>query len=91
MDSLIVTEQADVDNGGAVKKICTVEGFEHHPPRYDENMANAILIAAAPDMYNMLLEVVDGLEDKSTLSMWEQSVKHSAQQLLDRITNQKPQ
>ena len=50
---------------------------------------NAKLIIESPEMFNLLSEVVHGLDDKDKLTLWEQSVKHSAEQILNRITNQK--
>lgn len=58
---------------------------------YTQCFYNALLVAEAPAMFDLLTEIVDGLEDKGKLSVWELSLKTTAQQILDRITNQKPQ
>lgn len=50
---------------------------------------NATLMSQSPDMLKFIMEIYDGLCDKSKLSVWEQSVKLQAETILKHVCNTK--
>ena len=51
---LVEDEQNDTQ-----KQVCHVKCFDHHAANYEESLANAKLIAAAPMMFEALLHVAE--------------------------------
>lgn len=73
--------------GDKGNRVCMVNHLEDSNP---DHTANAAAIAEVPNMLELLADIVHGLNDRSKLSLWDQSVKQAAEEILHRIENQNP-
>lgn len=71
-----------IGDGG--NRVCMINHLEGANPYHE---ANTKLIAEAPNMFELLADIVHGLNDRSKLSLWDQSVKQAAEEILNRITS----